>query len=118
MKIRAPEGCRKEIKEIIEKPYCSSTYTGFLLEYTDDDLKEALALLEEMNTGKNKQAEIRKELNIRKQPEQEIGDVTASWRNDFIKQWNEVRKAAGVVQTAAEENSFHKHIMDRFCKVE
>lgn len=118
MKIRAPEGCKKEIKEIIEEPYCSSTYTKLLLGHSDDDLEEALALLKKMNVGKNKQAEIQKELNIRKRPEQDVGGVSEEWKEDFVRQWNQVRIAAGHIQPAAEENPFHKHIMDRFCKIE
>lgn len=118
MKIRVPEGCGKAVKKIIETPYDGGAYTALLLEYTEDDLEAALGILKKMNKGRNKQAEIRRELDLRKHPGLEVGDVTKGWKENFIKEWNAVREAAGATQKAAGENPFRKHIMDRFNRVD
>lgn len=95
MKLKAPENCRKEIKEIIETPFQSSEYAKMLFNHKEEDLKEALRILEEMGIGSSKQKEINKELSYRNQPEVDVGGISEQWKNNFARKWNEIRKAAG-----------------------
>lgn len=81
------------VRQIITSTSVYRDFKDLICTLPDEDVKTALEILKNHNMANGKIKELEKELRIRERPEPEI--IKDKWTNDFKREWNEMRKAAG-----------------------
>lgn len=88
------EGYTDGVRKIITRSVADQQkFKDMIRTLSMEDIKNAIQILKDYDTAKFKIKELETELRVRELPE--IETPRGKWAEEFKKEWNEMRKAAG-----------------------